>query len=136
MDLLGYPRPNPVGTAADIGAFEVALDFGDAPDPSFPTGLTHDGARHQFSSLFLGTRIDAEPDGQPHPAAKGDDKAAIDAALQTFQEKAQKLGEVIYKAAQEEQAAEGGAAGDGAADASSGQPADDEPVDADFEVKS
>ncbi|MEE8468941.1 MAG: Hsp70 family protein, partial [Planctomycetota bacterium] len=66
-------------------------------------------------------------------AAQGDDKAAIDAALQTFQEKAQKLGQVIYEAAQKEQAAETQGSD---AEASSGQASDDEPVDADFEVKS
>ena len=68
-------------------------------------------------------------------AAQGDDKAAIDAALQTFQEKAQKLGQVIYEAAQKEQAAKAEAQGSDA-EASSGKASDDEPVDADFEVKS
>ncbi|MEO0650821.1 MAG: molecular chaperone DnaK [Planctomycetota bacterium] len=68
--------------------------------------------------------------------AEGDDKAAIEAALQEFQQKAQKLGEILYKQAQEEQAA-GGAEG-AAAGATAGASADDdsdEPVDADFEVK-
>ncbi|MEZ5980357.1 MAG: molecular chaperone DnaK [Planctomycetota bacterium] len=61
-------------------------------------------------------------------AAEGDDKAAIEKALEDFQKKAQKLGEAVYAAEQAKgQAAEGGA--DAGADK-------DEPVDADFEVKS
>ncbi|MHC4894882.1 MAG: molecular chaperone DnaK [Planctomycetota bacterium] len=68
-------------------------------------------------------------------AAEGEDKGAIEAALQEFQQKAQKLGEILYKQSQEEQAQQQ-AAGD--AGASAGATADDdsdEPVDADFEVK-
>jgi len=70
-------------------------------------------------------------------AAEGDDKAAIEAALQDFQTKAQKLGEIIYKQAAEEQQAQqqttepAGAPGE----APPGQGSGDEPVDADFEVK-
>lgn len=49
------------------------LDFGDAPE-KYPTLLTNDGARHLVNSDFkLGSRIDAEKDGQPDPVAKGDD---------------------------------------------------------------
>jgi len=50
------------------------LDFGDAPDPTYQTLVANDGARHVISSLiFLGNGVDAEPDGQPEPAAMGDD---------------------------------------------------------------
>jgi molecular chaperone DnaK len=63
-------------------------------------------------------------------AAKDDDTEKIEAALKTFQEKAQKLGEVIYAEAQKEQeAAAGPEAG------APGKSSDDEPIDADFEVK-
>ncbi|HPI73267.1 MAG TPA: GEVED domain-containing protein [bacterium] len=48
-------------------------DFGDAPDPTFPTLLSHDGARHRISELKLGHVIDAEQDGQPSADARGDD---------------------------------------------------------------
>jgi molecular chaperone DnaK len=68
-------------------------------------------------------------------AAESDDKARIEAALQEFQTKAQKLGEVVYK---EKQAQEGaGAAPEGAPPAAEPAAGDggDEPVDADFEVK-
>jgi len=70
-------------------------------------------------------------------AAEGEDKAAIEAALQNFQTKAQKLGEILY--AQQQAGAEGGPGPDAEAapEAGSGHDAggDDEPVDADFEVK-
>lgn len=70
-------------------------------------------------------------------AAEGDDKAALEAALETFQTKAQKLGEVIYKEQQEAEQASQAAAAGGAptGGAPAGGPSDDEPVDADFEVK-
>ena len=69
-------------------------------------------------------------------AAESDDKAKIEAALQEFQTKAQKLGEVLY-AQQQAQAGPEAAAGGATAGATAGAdgPSDDEPVDADFEVK-
>jgi len=74
-------------------------------------------------------------------AAEGDDKAAIEAALQNFQTKAQKLGEILYQQAAADQ--EGGqpqqqtepAPGGPGGEASPGSAPGDEPVDADFEVK-
>jgi len=65
-------------------------------------------------------------------AAEGDDKSAIEAALADFQTKAQKLGEVVYKQAQEAQEAQGAQQ---TAEPAAGGGSDDEPVDADFEVK-
>ncbi|WP_323016637.1 molecular chaperone DnaK [Castellaniella sp.] len=63
-------------------------------------------------------------------AAKGDDKAAIDAKVEALSTASQKLGEKMYADMQAKAAAEGAAAADGA------QPADDNVVDADFkEVK-
>ncbi len=53
------------------------LDFGDAPDPTYPTLLANDGARHALSTLILGASIDAEADGQPTPGANGDDLANL-----------------------------------------------------------
>jgi len=53
---------------------EVVMDFGDAPDPNRHTRLSDDGARHIVDEeYYLGLRIDEEPDGQPNPAATGDD---------------------------------------------------------------
>ncbi len=69
-------------------------------------------------------------------AAKGDDKAAIERALAEFQTKAQKLGQAIYQQEQQKQQASGSAQGPGAdAGGSGGDAGKDEPVDADFEVK-
>jgi molecular chaperone DnaK len=62
-----------------------------------------------------------------------EDKAELEEARNTFAQKAQKLGEILQA---EAQAGQGGPAPDmGGADASSGADSD-EPVDADFEVKS
>jgi hypothetical protein len=50
------------------------LDFGDAPDPSYPTVLASNGARHYIVPGFnLGTLIDAETNGLPNWNATGDD---------------------------------------------------------------
>ena len=51
------------------------LDFGDAIDPTYPTLLVSNGARHMIDgATFLGAAVDHEPDGQPSPAAIGDDQ--------------------------------------------------------------
>ncbi len=55
------------------------LDFGDAPDPTYPTLLANNGARHIIVPGFLlGGLIDAEANGQPDPTATGDDLAGVD----------------------------------------------------------
>ncbi len=55
------------------------LDFGDAPDPAFPTKLVNDGARHRIPSIYwLGGPPDLDPDGQPSASATGDDAAGSD----------------------------------------------------------
>ncbi|HYW78007.1 MAG TPA: choice-of-anchor L domain-containing protein, partial [Thermoguttaceae bacterium] len=52
----------------------VPEDFGDAPDPTYPTLAANDGARHQIDWDFhLGPAIDHEPDALPNPTATGDD---------------------------------------------------------------
>jgi hypothetical protein len=63
----------PALEALELRTVPSGLDFGDAPDPTYPTLLAHDGARHTITGLTLGTRIDAEPDGQPNATATGDD---------------------------------------------------------------
>ena len=69
-------------------------------------------------------------------AKEGDDKDAIQRAISDLQSKAQKLGEAIYK---EQQAAASGQAGTAGPSEPAGGPStskgSDEPVDADFEVK-
>jgi hypothetical protein len=54
------------------------LDFGDAPDPNYPTLLDSNGARHVIGGPFFcdfggDDEPDAETDGQPTPLANGDD---------------------------------------------------------------
>ena len=66
---------------AAIGVFEIgdAFDFGDAPDPTFPTSLASNGARHVIAAgLWLGAGVDAEADGQPEATASGDDVGGTD----------------------------------------------------------
>jgi len=54
------------------------LDFGDAPDGPYPTKLPN-GARHVIQPrIYLGSGVDAENDGQPHPQALGDDNDGND----------------------------------------------------------
>ena len=53
---------------------QVALDFGQAPDPPYPTYLTNNGARHIIVPGFhLGSSIDPESDGKPFGADTDDD---------------------------------------------------------------
>jgi len=60
------------------------LDFGDAPDPPYPTLRGRDGARHvitpgpHFCDAAGGGLPDADPDGQPDPQALGDDNDGND----------------------------------------------------------
>ena len=57
-----------------------AYDYGDAPDPKYPTLLANNGARHIYwpNGPFMGMGVDTEPDGQPGPLALGDDNNATD----------------------------------------------------------
>jgi Ca2+-binding RTX toxin-like protein len=57
--------------------YQSLFEFGDAPDPTYPTLLASNGARHlPFSPLYLGAGMDAEFDGQPTADATGDDNDA------------------------------------------------------------
>lgn len=54
--------------------FYLDYDFGDAPDPTFPTLLASNGARHVIvNGVYLGSSVDGENDGQPSAAHNGDD---------------------------------------------------------------
>lgn len=80
----GMEEPPPL-RLSDVSVFhnpyqeeEEQLDFGDAPDPTYPTLLASDGARHVVNpSVFMGAQIDAETDGQPNAGATGDDMANL-----------------------------------------------------------
>ena len=57
----------------------ATMDFGDAPDPTYPTLLDSDGARHVVvMRTYLGAGVDAELNGKPSPTAQGDDNADTD----------------------------------------------------------
>lgn len=62
---------------ATITVLAQGFDFGDAPDPTYPTLLANDGAKHFIpqggATVYLGaTAPDAEEDGQPNAGATGD----------------------------------------------------------------
>ncbi len=57
----------------DMG-FQAFYDFGDAPDPTFPTLLANNGARHVIvAGVHLGAGVDDDADGQPGVNHDGDD---------------------------------------------------------------
>jgi len=82
QDLAGNPlKPN-----QDAEPFQTLLviempadeDFGDAPDPPYPTLRASGGARHIIvPTVFLGSSIDAEEDGQPTTGADGDNDDGV-----------------------------------------------------------
>ncbi|THB81687.1 MAG: hypothetical protein D3926_00980, partial [Desulfobacteraceae bacterium] len=54
-------------------ALGAPYDYGDAPDPTYPTLSSSNGARHSVSrDYYLGTALDPDPDGQPNADATGD----------------------------------------------------------------
>ena len=67
-----------IDLAFKLTTVEPTEDFGDAPDPTFPTLRASDGARHTVvPGVLLGTLIDAELDGQPNATATGDDSNGL-----------------------------------------------------------
>jgi hypothetical protein len=56
----------------------LEIDYGDAPDPTYPTLLASNGASHLATGVMLGTSRDGELDGQPSANADGDDSNGID----------------------------------------------------------
>lgn len=58
---------------------DAIFDYGDAPDPTYPTLTAHSGAVHQLvEGMYLGSYADGEADGQPDATATGDDLAGSD----------------------------------------------------------
>ncbi|MBV9494841.1 MAG: hypothetical protein JOZ54_11395 [Acidobacteria bacterium] len=76
----------PTGSAADgevedYAVTTLGLDFGDAPDPTFPTLLASNGARHivlPTNNPTLGSIVDTEANGAPTANATGDDANGSD----------------------------------------------------------
>jgi len=58
---------------------QAYYDYGDAPDPTYPTLAASNGASHVIDDqVYLGARVDAEVDGQPNATATGDDNNNLD----------------------------------------------------------
>ena len=76
---LNLPNIPGIPDFPDIPQIAQQFDYGDAPDPSYPTLHANDGARHLVAPsadgflLTLGSRIDSEIDGQPTFFSTGDD---------------------------------------------------------------
>ncbi len=68
--------PPDVPITETLGTLCHLRDWGDAPDPTYPTLAAHNAAYHWLdavaSSPFMGATVDAEPDGQPSVSANGD----------------------------------------------------------------
>ena len=71
--------PGSTHSDQDFGNFK-RLDWGDAPDPDFPTTRASNGARHLIvgAGPTLGSPPDAEPDGMPGMNAQEDDTTGRD----------------------------------------------------------
>ncbi|MEZ5082270.1 MAG: GEVED domain-containing protein [Bacteroidales bacterium] len=91
--LVTYSNPQVFGITGNIGPRPdlnqgiVALqppppnqyDWGDAPDPTYPTLATNNGAHHYIDwTIYLGNGVDADPDGQQSIHALGDDNDGND----------------------------------------------------------
>jgi len=73
------PTPTPTETPTPTPTPTPAVDFGDAPDPTYPTLQASFGASHIIDNVtYLGITVDGESDGLPHPSALGDDNNNID----------------------------------------------------------
>ena len=66
-------RLEPLEDRRMLSVWGWGLDYGDAPDPTYPTLLANDGARHGTqTTLWLGAGVDSDFDGQPDATATGD----------------------------------------------------------------
>jgi len=80
----GIATPTGAATNGEVEDYAIdveGLDFGDAPDPTYPTLLASNGARHVVlvaNNPTLGPSVDTEADGAPSAGADGDDTAGID----------------------------------------------------------
>jgi len=66
------------GEVEDYALEIKAVDYGDAPDPIYPTLLASDGARHIIAGPSLGSLVDSDVNGQPTASADGDDTDGTD----------------------------------------------------------
>ena len=66
----------PDGEVEDYAVTVLGNDWGDAPDPDYPTRLASNGPRHTVlltNNPTLGATVDSEADGQPTASHSGDD---------------------------------------------------------------
>jgi len=79
---LSYTGSAPDGEVEDyvVSIQEPLKDWGDAPDPTYPTLSTNNGAVHTLvETVYLGAGVpDAESNGQPDAQALGDDHDGSD----------------------------------------------------------
>jgi hypothetical protein len=77
IELLAHNSP-PKSGDNDVPIPEY--DYGDLPDPTFPTLIENNGARHLLvaGGPFLGATVDSEPRGLPSTNADGDDNDGTD----------------------------------------------------------
>jgi len=66
VDVRNFPVPSPAMTVyLSVPALPTLLDFGDAPDPSYPSRLASNGARHSGpKNFYFGTNVDYEVDSR------------------------------------------------------------------------
>lgn len=80
----GASTPGGPAEDGEVEDYQIAgkgLDFGDAPDPSYPTLQASNGARHVVmptNNPVLGSVVDTEGDGQPNSGLSGDDGTMLD----------------------------------------------------------
>jgi len=75
--IVANPSGSVTSTVAQLAV--VLFDYGDAPDPAFPTLKASNGARHRIMpGVYLGAAIDADLNGQPNSVAGGDDSNGTD----------------------------------------------------------
>jgi hypothetical protein len=68
------PRPNIQAAIQNFPPPQLNYDWGDTPDPPYPTLTTNNGAFHLMDGVtYLGYSVDAENNGQPNVNATGDD---------------------------------------------------------------
>lgn len=66
-------KPNNLDGETEFVVRLATADFGDAPDPDYPTVIARQGAVHVLTpGIYLGNGVTADNDGQPSSEAQGD----------------------------------------------------------------
>ena len=76
-----FAGPATDGEVEDYAVLVKGFDFGDAPDPDYPTLLASDGARHivlTTGNPTLGDEVDIEPEALQSDDHQGDDEDGLD----------------------------------------------------------